>query len=186
MQKPITTLPAEDLRFEVQEPPFSLSFPVLPANPLTSLAGLPSTPLTRAHSIEDVFDAEDEMLKMPQVELPVRHIFSPGVYARELTIFAGCALTGAVHRFEQLNILSAGKMRLLVDGEFRDIEAPYTVVSPPGTKRIAVALTDCVWTTILGTEETDPAEIERHFVCKTREEYLEWHSQSQQLSLPLE
>ncbi len=126
------------------------------------------------------------MLEMPQVELPVRHIFSPGVYARELTIFAGCALTGAVHRFEQLNILSAGKMRLLVDGEFRDIEAPYTVVSPPGTKRIAVALTDCVWTTILGTEETDPAEIERHFVCKTREEYLEWHSQSQQLSLPLE
>lgn len=75
---------------------------------------------------------------------------------------------------------------MLVDGEFRDVSAPFTVVSPPGTKRIALALTDCVWTTILGTDLTDVAEIERTFVCKTEEEYLEWHSQSQQLSLPLE
>ena len=126
------------------------------------------------------------MLKQPQIELPVRHLFSPGVYARELTIYAGCVLTGAVHRYEQLNILSQGRMRVLVDGEFRDVSAPFTVVSPPGTKRIALALTDCVWTTILGTTETDVAEIERQFVCKTEEEYLEWHSQSQQLSLPLE
>lgn len=121
------------------------------------------------------------MLKMPQVELPVRHIFSPGVYARELTIYAGCVLTGAVHRYEQLNILSAGKMRLLTDDGFKDIEAPYTVVSPAGTKRIALALTECVWTTILHTHETDVPTIEREFVCKTQEEYLEWHSQYQQL-----
>jgi hypothetical protein len=122
------------------------------------------------------------MLRMPQVELPVRHLFSPGVYARELTIYAGCILTGAVHRYEQLNVLSKGKMRLLVDGVFVDVEAPFTTVSPPGTKRIALALTDCVWTTILGTELTDVTEIERTFVCKTEEEYLEWHSQSQLLS----
>lgn len=122
------------------------------------------------------------MLKMPQVQLPVRHHFSPGVYARELTIYAGHVLTGAVHKYTQLNILSAGTMRLLTDDGFRDISAPYTVVSPPGTKRIALALTDCVWTTILGTDLTDVGEIENHFVCKTPEEYLEWHSQSLLLS----
>lgn len=122
------------------------------------------------------------MLTMPQVELPVRHLFSPGVYARELTIYAGCILTGAVHKYEQLNILSKGRMRVLVDGRFLDVEAPYTVISPAGTKRIALALTECVWTTILATELTDVAAIEQHFVCKTEEEYLEWHSQSQLLS----
>lgn len=126
------------------------------------------------------------MLRMPQVSLPVRHIFSPGVYARELTIFAGHVLTGAVHKFEQLNILSSGTMRLLTDEGFKDVSAPYTVVSPPGTKRIALALTDCVWTTILATPETNIEQIEKDFVCKTEEEYLEWHSQSQQLSGPSE
>lgn len=119
---------------------------------------------------------------MPQVELPVRHFFSPGVYARELTIFAGHVLTGAVHKFEQLNILSSGTMRLLTDDGFRDVSAPFTVVSPPGTKRIALAITDCVWTTILATTEKDIPSIEKAFVCKTEEEYLEWHSQYQLLS----
>lgn len=126
------------------------------------------------------------MLGMPQVSLPVRHIFSPGVYARELTIFAGHVLTGAVHKFEQLNILSSGTMRLLTDEGFKDVSAPYTVVSPPGTKRIALALTDCVWTTILATPETNIEQIEKDFVCKTEEEYIEWHSQYQQLSPPSE
>lgn len=121
------------------------------------------------------------MLKQPQVQLPVKHYFSPGVYARELTIYAGCILTGAVHKYENLNILSSGTMRVLIEGEFRDVSAPFTIVSPPGTKRIAYAVTDCVWTTILGTEETNPDEIERIFVCKTEEEYLAWLSQSQQL-----
>jgi hypothetical protein len=123
------------------------------------------------------------MLKMPQVSLPVRHVFSPGVYARELTIFAGCVLTGAVHKYEQLNILSAGTMRLLTDEGFREVSAPYTVVSPPGTKRIALAITDCVWTTILGTDLTDVSAIESEFVCKSEEEYVEWLSQYPQLSL---
>ncbi len=119
---------------------------------------------------------------MPQVELPVRHIFSPGVYARELTIYAGCILTGAVHKYEQLNILSSGTMRVLTEEGIKEVSAPFTIVSPPGTKRIALALTDCVWTTILATTETDVHKIEQEFVCKTEEEYLTWHSQYQLLS----
>jgi hypothetical protein len=140
------------------------------------------TPPRKVHTVDEVFAAEAEMLKHEQVELPVKHYFSPGVYARELTIPAGVMLTGAVHRYEQLNILSKGRMRVLVEGVFRDVEAPFTVVSPPGTKRIALALTDCIWTTILGTDLTDPEEIEKHFVMKTEEEYKLWHSQYQQLS----
>lgn len=125
------------------------------------------------------------MLEMPQVELPVRHIFSPGVYARELSIPAGVVLTGAVHKYEQLNILSKGSMRVLTEDGFRDVSAPFTVVSPAGTKRIALALTDCVWTTILATADTNVEQIEKDFVCKTEEEYLEWLSQYPQLSQPL-
>lgn len=121
---------------------------------------------------------------MPQVELPVREFFSPGVYARELSIPAGICLTGAVHKYQQLNILSKGTMKVLTEDGIVEVSAPFTIVSPPGTKRIAYTLTDCVWTTILGTDETDSEKIEKDFVLKTHEEYLIWHSQSQQLSPP--
>jgi hypothetical protein len=126
------------------------------------------------------------MLRRPQVELPVREFRSPGVYARELTIYAGCVLTGYAHKYEQLNILSKGTIRVSTDDGIVEVSAPFTIVSPPGTKRIAYAVTDCVWTTILGTDLTDTNEIEDHFLIKSEKEYNEWLSLPQQLSLPLE
>lgn len=122
------------------------------------------------------------MLEMPQVNLPVRHVFSPGVYARELSIPAGVVLTGAVHKYPQLNILSAGTMHVLTEEGITEVSAPFTVVSPAGTKRIAYTLTDCVWTTILHTHEIDVEVIEKEFVLTTEQDYLEWLSQSPQLS----
>lgn len=132
--------------------------------------------------------AEQWMLQQPQLELTVKHHFSPGVYARELFIPAGTMLTGAIHKYEQLNIMSAGTMLLVTDDGCIEVSAPFTIVSPPGTKRIAYAQTDCVWTTILGTDETDVPKIEAHFTAKSEAEYqaflvgpdvlkdLEWHS----------
>lgn len=126
------------------------------------------------------------MLRRPQVDLPFREFRSPGVYARELTIYAGHILTGYAHKYEQLNILSKGTIRVLTDDGIVEVSAPFTVVSPPGTKRIAYAVTDCVWTTILGTDLVDTDAIEDHFLIKSEEEYNEWLSQHQPLSLPLE
>jgi hypothetical protein len=123
------------------------------------------------------------MLKHEQVAIPVRHYFSPGVYAREITIPAGTILTGRIHKYEQLNILSGGEISVLTDDGMKTVTAPFTVVSPPGTKRIAYAHTDCVWTTILATEEKDPDLIEAKFTVSTEQEFLEF-VQAQQLIGP--
>lgn len=114
---------------------------------------------------------EDEMHKLPQVECPVRHYFSQGVYAREITIPAGTLLTGKIHKFCQLNILSSGDMTVVTDEGPIRVQAPFTIVSPPGTKRIAYAHTECVWTTIHGTDLTDLVEIEAHFIAQDETEY---------------
>lgn len=126
---------------------------------------------------------ESEMLKHEQVAIPVRHYFSPGVYAREITIPAGTILTGRIHKYEQLNILSGGEISVLTDDGMKRVAAPFTVVSPPGTKRIAYAHTDCVWTTILATEEKDHDLIEAKFTVSTEQEFLEF-VQAQQLIGP--
>lgn len=117
---------------------------------------------------------EDEMRKHEQIDIPIRHHFSPGVYAREITIPAGTLLTGRIHKYEQLNILSGGEISVLTDDGMKRVKAPFTVVSPPGTKRIAYAHTECTWTTILATEEKDPEVIEAQFTVSTEQEFLEF------------
>jgi len=130
----------------------------------------------------DIDRLEAAMREMPQVEIQEKHYFSDGVYAREITIPAGVTLTGKVHKFENLNIISKGKIAITTgDGEVKVLEAPCTVVSPPGTKRAGHALEETVWTTIHGTHETNLDKIEAHFVTDTRQEYLAFIAEQQAL-----
>lgn len=134
---------------------------------------------------DQVFIIEDEMFKHEQVECPVRHHFSSqGVYAREMFIPKGTLLTGKIHKYEQLNILSAGEMSVLTEDGVLRVQAPFHVVSPPGTKRIAFAHTDCVWTTIHATRETDVEKLEAHFVVETEAQYVEFLTKTKELPCP--
>jgi len=123
---------------------------------------------------EQILVVEEWMREQPQLELKVVDHFSYGVYARELHIPAGTLLTGEIHKFENLNILSKGKICVLTDQGFKDVEAPFTIVSPPGTKRIAYAYTDCIWTTIHGTFEKDIDKIKNYFIAANEQEWLEF------------
>lgn len=128
---------------------------------------------------EKVAAIEIEMRKRETLELPVRHYFSQGVYARELFIPKGTLLTGKIHKYAQLNIMSAGDISVLTDDGVQRVQAPFTIVSPAGTKRIAYAHEDTVWTTIHGTDETDVDKIEMHFIAQSETEYLEFCGQLQ-------
>jgi hypothetical protein len=127
---------------------------------------------------DKIFALEDEMRRLPQLEIPVRHYFSDGVYAREITIPKGAVVTGKIHKYRQLNILSAGELSVWIEeGVIERVKAPFTTVSPPGTKRIAYAHDISVWTTILATEETEPDKIEAHFIAPTEKDYLQFCEQ---------
>jgi len=116
---------------------------------------------------------EGEQLKKPQVALKVVIHNSPGIQAREVHIPAGTELTGAIHKYANLNTLSQGTM-LLIDGDqAKAVSAPITIVSPAGTKRAAKALTDCVWTTYFATNLTDPDEVVAHFTTNNEQAYLD-------------
>lgn len=125
-------------------------------------------------SIEKVERLEKAMLEHEQIEIPVKHYFSKGVYAREITIPKDCILTGKIHKYSQLNILSKGEISVVTEEGVKRVKAPFTIVSPPGTKRAAYAHEECVWTTIHGTDETDIDVIEQKFIAQDNEEYLEF------------
>lgn len=133
--------------------------------------------VTAPNDRQKVFAFEEWMREQPQLELKVINHFSYGVYARELHIPAGTLLTGDIHKLENLNILSQGVISVLTDEGVQKIEAPFTIVSPPGTKRIAYAHTDCVWTTIHGTHERNIDKIKAFFIAESEQDYLEYCGQ---------
>ena len=112
--------------------------------------------------------------ELAPVEIPVKHYFALNTYAREITIPKGTVLTGKIHKTEQLNILSKGDLSVLTENGVIRVQAPFTVVSPPGTKRAAYAHEECVWTTIHSTPLKDVDQIELEFIAQSEQEYLEF------------
>lgn len=109
---------------------------------------------------------------LPEVEMPLQHVFAPGAYARTIFIPAGSVIVGKIHKHPHLNVLSMGHVTVYTEGGGEeDLHGPLTMVSPPGTKRAVYAHADTVWTTIHLTNETDLDKIEEHVIAKTYEEY---------------
>lgn len=115
---------------------------------------------------------ENQVGSGEQIEVPLEHHFSKGVYAREMRLPAGSLIVGKIHKHQNLNILSQGEVSVFsVDGVMR-VKAPFTLVASPGAKRVILAHTDVVWTTIHGTHETDLEKIENEFIAKTYDEVI--------------
>lgn len=98
---------------------------------------------------------------LPQVACPVRHYFAPGLYAREMTIPAGTVVTGAVHKTENLIVVSMGRLRIVTDTGIREVSAGETITCKAGMKNAVVALEDSRWTNFLPnpTNEADPDKL---------------------------
>jgi hypothetical protein len=93
--------------------------------------------------------------QLAQVDIPVKHYYANGFYAREMRVRAGTLLTGKVHKSEHLCIISGGSAHVASEEFTGMVGAPHTYVSQPGAKRAIYAIEDLVWTTVHMTTETD-------------------------------
>lgn len=116
---------------------------------------------------EKIYLIEAELAKMPQTKFETKHHFASGLYAREIFIPKGGMLTGALHKTEHLNIVTKGRITVLTeDGIKKNIKAPFTIVSRPGTKKVGYAHEDTIWTTIHATAETELSKIEADLIAE--------------------
>ncbi len=114
---------------------------------------------------------------MEQAELPLKHSFAPGVYAREMEIPAGTLLIGKIHKHKHHNFLMKGSIIVLTETNGVELlQAPLMIVSEEGTQRIGYAITDTVWTTIHENKDNseDLIVIEERTVVKDKAKYLEY------------
>ncbi len=120
----------------------------------------PSYP-ERVELVPEIREFERQARDLPQIEMPVKHWFTPGLYAREIFMPKGTLLTSKIHMTEHLYTISKGAARVWTKFEgVLELVAPFTGITKPGTQRILYILEDCIWTTFHPTLETDLAIIE--------------------------
>ncbi len=108
---------------------------------------------------------ESDMLTMPQMECPVEHRFTPGMYIRQIFMPAGALVVSKIHKTEHPFVISMGDVSVWTheDGVVR-CTAPYTGITKPGTRRLLYMHLDTLWTTFHVTDLTDVDEIEREII----------------------
>lgn len=127
-----------------------------------------------------LYELQVAVSNLPEVDMPLQHVFAPGACARTIFIPAGSYIVGKIHKHAHLNILSMGHVTVFTEsGGAEDLMGPLTMVSPAGTKRAVRAHTDTVWTTVHLTNETDLAKIEDEVIAKTFEEYEQFRLQGE-------
>lgn len=87
---------------------------------------------------------EDELRKLPPLDLAVSHHFADGVYARCMYIPAGIVSTGRIHKTEHLISCIKGKGVLVTQtGRFL-FEAGNVITVPAETKKAFIAEEDSI------------------------------------------
>ena len=103
--------------------------------------------------------AEAQVRQLTPIEVPISHHFAQGVYARSGLVKKGSAFVGRVHLQSQINIISSGSVTVLTEQGTVHLIGPCIWVSPAGAQRAARIHEDTYWSTIIGTNETDPQVI---------------------------
>jgi hypothetical protein len=111
--------------------------------------------MTELKPKDKVMHLQEMLNKVPQVDCPIKHYFAPGVFAREITIPKGTCLIGAVHKTDNLAILSSGRLLIVVDTGTMEMSAPYVINVKAGQKNAAVALETSTWTNFFPNPENE-------------------------------
>ena len=119
----------------------------------------------------DILAFENECRKQEQVDIPVTHTFSGGVYIRQIVIPKGVLIIGKRHRYETCNMILSGKIAMYVGPSEPPLimDGAFQFTSGPNVKKILYCMEDAVFATIHPTKETNVAKIEQEFIIPEKE-----------------
>lgn len=123
---------------------------------------IPDAPLIEKSTAQQRVDLLHHALtKLPAVECPLTHRFTPGMYAREILMPAGSIVISLVHRTEHPHVMLSGCMLLWTEeGGLVELSGGHVGITKPGTRRVAYMVSDCRFVTFHATSETDLVKLE--------------------------
>lgn len=109
-------------------------------------------------------------------QVPIRHFFMDGVYVREMKMYKGTIVIGAIHKHLHMCFLLKGHLTVANESGVKEYTAPCYIVSDPGVKRVLYAHEDSLWynthQNISNTENVD--QLEKELVALSYEEYKDY------------
>lgn len=122
---------------------------------------------------EAIGELSEALKDLPQVSLPVLHLFSVGYYGRVVSIPAGTLAIGKIHKTRNCFSLVKGTVRITTGGDVKEVSAPYHGTIVAGQQNAVYAITDCSIMNVHKTNKTTLAEIEAEVIAKSQEDV--WH-----------
>lgn len=115
-----------------------------------------------------------------QVNCPLEHLFTPGLYTRKIFIPAGIFIISEIHKTEHPFVISQGIVKVWTEELGTQwLYAPHHGVTKPGTRRCLLTVTDTIWLTFHVTNSRNVEEIKRQIILpwenlpKTKAEEIE-------------
>ena len=126
--------------------------------------------LSKAAFKENIVDFENQLKMVPGAmfgdSMPLEHIFTPGLYVRQIIMPRGMLITSKIHKHEHPYFVMQGDVSVLTEDGPVSIKAPYIGVTKAGTKRVLYIHEDTIWVTVHKTDKTDLEDIEDEIIAK--------------------
>lgn len=106
-------------------------------------------------------------------KVPIRSFFMDGVYVREMTMYQGTAVIGAIHKHLHMCFLLEGHLSVASSSGVREYIAPCYIIAEPGEKRVLYAHEDSLWYNTHKNPDNieDVKLLEKDIVATSYEEY---------------
>lgn len=110
-------------------------------------------------------EIEATLAKLPQVECPVIHRLTPGLYSREVRMFENMMVTSKIHKTEHQFVILSGDVSVWTEHEgVTRLKTGDVGITQAGTRRLLYMHKETRWVTFHPTTKTDLAEIEAELI----------------------
>jgi quercetin dioxygenase-like cupin family protein len=149
--------------------------PILEGQAVVLAGGEVFLPNERKHMLskDGIEELEGELLKIPgstECNLPLEHLFQPGIYIRRITMPTGQFIIGAEHTEKHFNIVLSGRCSIICDGRVMELKGGDMFLSEANVRKVLQIHETTVWLTLHENpaNETDIVSLESR-LCRMSE-----------------
>jgi len=123
-----------------------------------------------------IVGTEDKPVVTDSEKVPIKHFFMDGVYVREMKMYAGTVVVGAIHKDLHMCFLLEGHLTVASKDGTKDYIAPCYIIAEPGTRRVLYSHKDSIWYNTHRNPKNlkEIKDIEDYLISVTFEDYKKY------------
>lgn len=119
-------------------------------------------PASTSETLAKIYEAEDYILTLPQIEIHTEHILHGGMYARTIRLATGVVITGALFKVPTILVVN-GLCSMFAGDHWAQLDGFQVMAASKGRKQIFVTKEPTEITMIFKTDAKTVEEAENEF-----------------------